>query len=302
MSPTGFTGSVAPPQKTTKNILMFYPMWNTCPKSAGENCQHTLPSCSVTQPQCPVTTTTTAWNSDLSGFNDVQGAFQPGANGFSSWHSQPSSNLCVIDNGQHSFGIRPASEAPQAQVVIAKINSYNVNGCNELKLDGVAFFCHGWYDCMQFGFAASQLDGLANAIAAKSKPNVAVVLYACLTAAWDNQNSTDIHKWGFAYALREALVKAGATGCHVDGHTTSSKAVYNPDLKRFGPTVGSAGTPLYDNLKDPTWQGRFKEPKPNDRLKDHLCFAFPFMTADEIKSEVQSPGSYPDYMSRSLIS
>lgn len=202
---------------------------------------------------------------------DATGAFIPEGRNFMKFHQQPPSNLFMVDN------TKPA----------AAMKAYVFNSLRAVSdLHGVAFFCHGLRDRIQFGIRKADLPELARLIAAKTFPAdraLPVTLYCCDTGRDDDAHrDDDLAEFGgdngFADHLRDELCKAGVVNCVVDSHTTAAHTTMNPDVRRFegmGSPVGGVG-------------GYYLVPRGNklrkawiNALKTDLRFEFPFLrTAD----------------------
>jgi len=205
-------------------------------------------------------------------------SFQGWARGFLRYHGQPKSHLVIIDNHRKPSGMRK-------QVLDAIAAAPDLTGCAPPV---VAFFCHGYRTRIQLGFNRRQVNVLARALFKKYGPNVRVVLYAC-SAGNGPGHSGDR---GFADELRDALCRAGATGCQVDAHVTAGRADANPFLRRFagdGSCTGGTGGFYLVNRTILDERGRKKInplwPKWIAVLKKKggdMRWRFPFMSRDEI--------------------
>jgi len=116
---------------------------------------------------------------------DVGGAFAPHARLFAITNKNVvAQNIFIIDNGDNDKAKGPIV----AKRVDDVFKAWKGDDCP--KLSAVAFFGHGEPIWIQFGFfnnpkndQKGNVKDLAKNIASKSKPNVRVVLYCCLTGA-----------------------------------------------------------------------------------------------------------------------
>jgi hypothetical protein len=199
---------------------------------------------------------------------DATGAFIPEAKAFLRFHSQPATNLALIDN-ERPPGVMRA-------FVRRELSRY-------AGLTGVAFFCHGFRTGIQFGFRSADAPTLVSSIVDPS-PDLRLTLYAC-DAARDADKDRDDDRadeiggdGGFADALRDALASV-APACAIDAHTTAAHTTRNPDVRRFQGPAGAGGAYIIPR-GDPLW------PAWRDALRGDLRFAFPFLTVAEIRARL----------------
>lgn len=209
---------------------------------------------------------------------DATGAFIPEGRNFMKFHVQPPGNLVMVDNTK--------SAATMKKQVFDALRSGSVS-----DLHGVAFFCHGLRDRIQFGIRKTDLPELAQLIAAKVSPShraLPVTLYCCDTGRDDDADrNDDLAEFGgdngFADNLRDALCKAGLVNCIVDSHTTAAHTTMNPDVRRFegmgSPLGGVGGYYLVP-------RGSKLRRKWIDALKTDLRFEFPYLTTPQILSRL----------------
>lgn len=203
---------------------------------------------------------------------DATGAFIPEGRNFMKFHKQPPGNLVMVDNTKPHAAMKKA--------VFDTLRSGSVT-----QIDGVAFFCHGLRDRIQFGIRKADLPELARLIAAKTdKSTLPVTLYCCDTGRDDDADrGDDLAEFGgdngFADHLRDELCKAGIVNCVVDSHTTAAHTTTNPDVRRFegmGSPVGGVGgyylVPRGSKLRR-AWI---------NALKTDLRFEFPYLTTAQI--------------------
>lgn len=152
---------------------------------------------------------------------------------------------------------------------------------------GVFFFCHGYRTGIQFGFDVKTVDALAVAIReATVCRDVAVCFYSCDVARDADRNRQDDladvmgGDGGFCDEMRDALCRAGAIYCHVDGHTTTGHTTRNPFVRRFrgdGSTTGGVGgfyiVPRTNKKLWPKWR---------KALRTTFRFDYPVLTVQEI--------------------
>lgn len=137
-------------------------------------------------------------------------------------------------------------------------------------LDAVAIFCHGLRRSLQTGHTVMTSGTLAGAIADATTTSCVVVLYACSTGARDD---------GFAADVADALHSLGKVG-HVDAHTNAAHTTRNPNVKRF-----AFGSPAGEWLVEP---GAPEWKRWRTALQGDMRFRFPFMTRDEILTELRA--------------
>ena len=211
------------------------------------------------------------------GRKDATGAFIPEAKRFLEHHGQDPSMLHLIDNTQ--------SKAQMRQWVLLSLGDFKNH-----HLDGVFFFCHGWRRGIQFGFTTKGLKRLATAIFDAADQNPRLCFYSCDVGRDADRKRTDDLKafggdGGFADEMRDALCRAGARWCRVDGHTTPGHTTRNPHVRRFdgnGSTIGAQGG-YY--IIPRTKKALFK--KWREALRGELRFDYPIMSVDMIVQELQ---------------
>lgn len=209
------------------------------------------------------------------GKKDATGAFIPEGRNFMKFHDEPADSLVLIDN------TKPAA------VMKARV----LDSIREAPdLQGVAFFCHGLRDRIQFGIRKKDLPELAQLLATKATGDLVVTLYCCDTGRDDDADrDDDLAEFGgdngFADCLRDELCKAGVTRCVVDAHTTAAHTTMNPDVRRFegmGSKVGGAGghyiVPRGSALRK-AWVRA---------LKTNFRFEFPYLTTATILERLSS--------------
>lgn len=208
---------------------------------------------------------------------DATGAFIPEGRKFMKFHDQPEGNLVMIDNTRSK---------PKMREAVFDTLQRSVEG-----LTGVAFFCHGLKDRIQFGIGKSDLPELSRLLAKKSRDlTLVVTLYCCDTGRdEDRDTSDDLAEHGgdngFADNLRDALCNVGITRCVVDAHTTAAHTTMNPDVRRFegmGSLSGGAGgyyiVPRGSSMRK-AW---IRE------LKTDFRFLFPYFTTAEILDRLRT--------------
>lgn len=149
------------------------------------------------------------------------------------------------------------------------------------ELDLVALFCHGWTGGVQLGPYSADTPALAQVLARRARPGLAVALYACSSGA-----SPEGHpvapggEGGFADALRDALVAEGLAGAHVDAHTVVGHTTRNPYVRRFtaGQALGGEWLIAPDDPLWPRWRLQLRE--------TDLRLRYPLMTAEQIRAEL----------------
>ena len=193
--------------------------------------------------------------------NDVGGAFAPEACYFAYYNNLPYDHIHIIDNGDDNVRAAAARRADVVQVL-------DEHPAGEL-LSAVVFFCHGWAHGCQLGFSIDTLTELVEKLAARCRPDVRIILYACGTASSPEEESLVVRRdgmtaeereaarddlaaraaviaeqeagiGGFAFTLRDLLV-ATNPDCQVIGHVTAGHATRNPEVRRFSAPAGSGG-------------------------------------------------------------
>ncbi len=200
---------------------------------------------------------------------DATGAFIPEAKKFLSFHRQPAGNLVLVEN------LAPRKRMEQHILDVLRQP-------REAHLHGVAFFCHGLKNRIQFGF--SDAAHLAANIATYAGPDVRVTFYACDAGRDDDaQRDDDLAEFGgdggFADRVRDGLCVAGKVHCVVDAHTTAAHTTMNPDVRRFeglGSPVGSVGGYYLVPRGSKVWK------QWRAALRTDFRFEFPYLTTAEI--------------------
>jgi hypothetical protein len=193
--------------------------------------------------------------------NDVGGAFAPEACYFTYYNNLAYDHIHIIDNGDAN-----ARDAADRRADVLQVLDEHPEG--EL-LSAVVFFCHGWAHGCQMGFTNDTLTELVEKLAAKCRPDVRIILYACGTASSPEEESLTLFRrgktadelrdarddieareaviaaqaageGGFAFTLRD-LLAATNPDCQVIGHVTTGHATRNPDVRRFSAPAGSGG-------------------------------------------------------------
>lgn len=203
------------------------------------------------------------------GKKDATGAFIPEARKFLRFHGQDADELVLVDNTKS-----------RAWVETFVVGALEAPGLRELR--GVAFFCHGLRNRIQFGFANT--GRLASAIAKYADPSVVVTFYACDAGRDDDrERDDDLAEFGgdngFADKVRDALCVAGRTYCVVDAHTTAAHTTMNPHVRRFeglGLPAGGAGGYYIVPRGSTSWS------KWRAALRTDLRFEFPYLTTPQI--------------------
>jgi hypothetical protein len=192
------------------------------------------------------------------GRNDFSGAFRPEARAFCKAHGVPVGEILQID-------ISADAKAKRAALLKAI-----PEGC-----DTLAIFAHGLHRKLpHLGWDTGNVPALAAALArASSAPRV--ILYACSTANGPGPGGDG----GFADALRDALVAAGATGAQVDAHTTAGHTTVNPYVRRFDGASSAGGAWLIEpgTRAFRRWRALLRTP---------FRFEFPFLDAAAIAARV----------------
>jgi hypothetical protein len=140
-------------------------------------------------------------------------------------------------------------------------------------LNVLAFFCHGRMRSLpQLDWNMANVDELAAAIAASSRNDVRIALYACSAGAGTKPGGDG----GFADALRDQLVARGVAA-QVDAHWGAGHTTERPFVRRFdGAQQGNGGTWLVEP-HGPLWR-RWVRALDDTTLK----YDFPLMTQAEI--------------------
>lgn len=218
-------------------------------------------------------------NDNTKGRHDATGAFQPEARRFAAAHGCVEPLTLIVNKG--------ADKASMREDVLARLST-----CEGLApLYCVAFFCHGYRRGIQLGFDNGNVARLAKAIAAVSKPDVRVPLYACDTGRdADQDRKDDLAAFGgdggFADQLRDALCRHGCVDCVVYAHTTPGHATRNPYVRIFpgnGSPVGGTGGSWVVAPGSSLWRAwRVKLREGN------LRYEFPFMSVADVHRYLQA--------------
>jgi len=215
--------------------------------------------------------------------HDATGAFIPEAKSFAKLHGVPKEQLI----GMPLVTMR---KKRRRELVLDTIRD---RGGAE-KLDCVAFFGHGWPRGIQFGFNRKNLKDLVSVLSWKSRPDLKIILYACLAAEndvreWNHKDVGPGTDGGFADLLRDELVRQNLHRTRVDAHKTKGHTSWNPYCVRFrGESVksklyGAVGGSWLVQPGSELW-GEWVEAL---RYKNSgMRYRFPFMSELEIKAEL----------------
>lgn len=163
----------------------------------------------------------------------------------------------------------------------------------------LALFCHGWSSGIQLGprlrwgkARTREVDELAEAIRSTMGDAPTVVLYACSTAStWLTglfRRGAPGGDGGFADELRDALCRAGATGCRVFAHDRNGHSTRCAFVRVFegdgSATGGKGGEWLIEPGSElwPAWRAALQG-------DGDLRLRFPFMTREAIADELSGP-------------
>lgn len=204
-------------------------------------------------------------------WKDATGAFVPEAVNFLKHHRQPEANLILVENDKS-----PA--AMKAQVFAA------LDRARGGQLHGVAFFCHGLRDRIQFGIRKADIPQFVQKMNQFAEPGLSVTFYCCDTGRDDDADrGDDLAEFGgdngFADKVRDELCLQGNTRCIVDSHTSAAHTTMNPDVRRFegmGSPFGGVGGYYIVPRGAKTWS------KWRNALKTDFRFQFPYMTTAQI--------------------
>jgi hypothetical protein len=161
------------------------------------------------------------------------------------------------------------------------------------RLAGVFFFCHGYRKGIQPGFDTKNLDGLAEAIYDATGQAPVVCFYSCDVARDGDRDRQDDLKTmggdgGFCDEVRDALCRAGAISCRVDGHTTTGHTTRNPHVRRFlgncSPTGGVGGFYIVPRTNKKLWKVW------REQLRTTYRFDYPLDSEAEILAYLNSLG------------
>jgi hypothetical protein len=157
-----------------------------------------------------------------------------------------------------------------------------------VPLETIAFFCHGYRDGLQAGFARADVVRLSQAIAMHSSFDAYVLLYACDAgrdgddARIDDTQPGPGGDGGFADYLRDTLEQMGRR-VTVVGHATAGHCTMNPYARRFAPGTGGKGGTWYVEPGSPLWARWVRALKePNSTLR----FRYPRMSSEAIAEEL----------------
>jgi hypothetical protein len=214
------------------------------------------------------------------GMNDAQGAFIPEAQRFVRLHGIPNELVFPI----------PVVDIPFAKRRPRVAEHLKTAG----QLDGMAFFCHGWQDGMQFGFTRATVPILVDSLVTPA-PLFHVAIYGCLTAENDVVDGNVLTvgpgtDGGFADILRDELCRKNFSGW-VDAHKTAGRAAANPFVVRFRTEdvedrkIGGVGGDWIVCPGSSVWK-RWKAALAAE--KNGTRFLFPFMTSSEVKLSLEA--------------
>lgn len=213
---------------------------------------------------------------------DVTGAFLPEARAWARHHGYDPQFVI------HRFPVEAQMSGRRATVVQAIAGT-------TLPLQMVAFFCHGWRDGLQAGFARNSILVLARLLALHAAIDAHVMLYACDTGRDQDVDQADDKlpgpggDGGFADELRDACEAIGRR-VTVMGHTTAGHCAWNPFARYFAPGCGGRGGHWYVEPESPLWQRwvrALRDPRST------LRYRFPMMTPEEIAEELGGGASGP---------
>ncbi len=204
------------------------------------------------------------------GKGDWSGAFHPEASRFAALHRAPPERFVQVDVGR--------TRVDRLQQTLAAIER-----CSTVSL--LALFCHGWKGGVQLGPYSQDVEVLVRSLQLRARHDLAICLYACSTADGidpDGDGPAPGGEGGFADALRDALLRAGIGGAHVDAHTVAGHTARNPYVRRFDASTAQGGDWLIapDDPLWSTWRTRLRD------SADPLRFRFPILTRDEIREEL----------------
>jgi hypothetical protein len=152
------------------------------------------------------------------------------------------------------------------------------------QIHGVAFFCHGLKDRIQFGIRQSDIPELVRKMNTYAEQALRVTFYACDAGRdSDGVRSDDLEQFGgdngFADKIRDELCLQGNTHCIVDAHTSAAHTTMNPDVRRFegmGSPVGGVGGYYIVPRGAKVWGKWVKA------LKTDFRFTFPYLSTPAI--------------------
>jgi hypothetical protein len=209
------------------------------------------------------------------GKHDQSGAFLPEAHAFARFHgADPTQVVRYFDPAQDYAGRRASCNAA--------IRALRV------KVDALAFFCHGFRRGIQAGYLLGHVGDLADLLGQHMRPGGWVLLYACDTGRDGDDDTRDERlpgpggDGGFADALRDACEDRGLR-ISVMGHSTAGHCTMNPNARRFVPGTGRKGGDWYVDPTNPQflrWQAALRSPRST------LRWRFPVMTPAELSLEL----------------
>lgn len=211
------------------------------------------------------------------GVFDATGAFWPEAERFCTVH-----HLDMASSALVKFPSTKRQMIERREPVLRAISKAVV------PWQTVAFFCHGYKDGFQAGFAKADLPVLSQTLAKSAAIDAYVLLYACDAgrnaddARIDDTQPGPGGDGGFADLLRDALEALGRR-VTVLGHTTAGHCTINPHARRFAPGTGGQGGQWYVEPQSPVW-GRWVRQlrEPTSTLR----FRYPRMTSAAIAEEL----------------
>ena len=185
-------------------------------------------------------------------------SFRAWATQFATYHDRgpnTAARVIWIDNGVNDA----RSHGPIFNELMSKLEEVYMAMQYEPRLPPmsfIAFFCHGYSNGFQLGIpsaqSATRTPQLGGMIAALSRPDVVVPMYACSTGG--ATRAADGGASNFAGKLRDALVDAGAVHCRVIGHTTAGRADISRDVRIFEGSERGQGGHLVARLGGPLFQ------------------------------------------------
>lgn len=229
---------------------------------------------------------------NVDGKKDASGAFVPEARAFLRFHGADPKGAAFVP-----FDHRLAPAKRRAQVEAGIRAAHTALGA---RIEGLAFFCHGYRRGLQTGHTTKALGGLVETMRDTCSPNVAVPLYACDAARDEDADRKDDlldapgGDGGFADALRDAMLRTRAFhGANVDAHVTAGHTTRNPHVRRFEvtaavPSETILGLPGGSWLVTPNsarWKTWIRA------LRTDFRFRFPFLDAAGI-AQVLDRGTF----------
>lgn len=144
------------------------------------------------------------------------------------------------------------------------------------NLECVAFFCHGWREGIQAGFALDHAPELARYLFEACVPGAKIPLYCCSTAEGGAGGDG-----AFADTLRDSLVGM-LPGAVIDAHDRRGPTTTNPYVRRFvvGKEREKGGQWVIDptDTRWPAWRKALRDTP--------LRFDFPFLATETIRSNL----------------